>query len=858
MPSEKYRRFFLAMVTYMAAKPRKLESTYVPRTTDWWGRLLHRLRKENDGRRGGRPRAAKPDTPMGLVALPPRPVDFTGRRQQLTQLLEQLEPSVEPDGDRPALSTVAGMGGVGKTTLAVEAAHQAVSRGWFPGGALFADFAGNASGDRSNVGAVLDRFLREMGIKVKDIPPDDDAKIALWRALLRDRAAEQRPVLIVLDNVLEPALARELRPDPPHRMLITSRQTLSTLPARSLALKPFTSSEAVELLDVTLRAADPADDRISVHPFDATELAQLCGHLPLALHIVSALLRDEPDRPLADQAAELAEARTRLDVLSYDDEQGRPLAVRAAFDVSYRRLPQEEARTFRLLSCTPGADMSTQAVSVLLNRPAPSARRVVAALLRAHLLEKRPGERWAMHDLVRIFSVEQGTACADQDERDATTERLFRHYLTVSEAAQAHLGPAATSAGVSTSADLSGRFVTRADALAWLEQERSVLVAVAVTAAPLGHGDIGYLLSRSLTIGRFLQLRRYLDDWVLVAKVASTLGMALENFALSTEDVANYGVALGHKGEHAEALRALGYAARGFTALRQPTGAAGVVIQRSSVLHRMGKYEEALDAAREAQRMLEHLGDEHLTALAKHAEGLALRHLGQLAKALDALTAGEESLERTGDPHAAAASMNSRAIALRQQGKPQEAVAVHRAAAEAMEQLGDHQGQGAALNGMGLAHLVMEEYDQAVEMLSRAHEVLSKIKDPVLAASTIYHRGMAHQGLGNWDEALHDFELAVVDFREAGDDSKIEAVQSQRGATLAAQAMAQFQQGAFLEDHRRSAEAAAVFEKAAAHAQESAATFHELGDSEREAAMLALHKESETRARHAALPAKPG
>ncbi|MET7843548.1 tetratricopeptide repeat protein [Streptomyces sp. NPDC005356] len=835
----------------MADKAKRRNSTYVPRPTGWWRDLLRRLRVENDGRRGGRPPAAKTDAPAGLGSLPRRPANFTGRRDQLAQLLEQLEPSFEPDSDKPTLTTIAGMGGVGKTTLAVEAAHQAASRGWFPGDVLFAYLKENASGDNSDVGSVLDRFLRDVGIKVKDVPPDDEGKIALWHAHLRKRAAEQQPVLIVLDNIHEPKLARELRPDPPHRMVVTSRQTLSTLPARPLPLKPFTSSEALELLDVTLRTAQPSDDRISVHHNDATELAELCGHLPLALHIVSALLRDEPDRPLADQVAELAEARTRLDVLAYDDEQGRPLAVRAAFDVSYRRLPPEVARTFRLLSCTPGADMSTQAISALLDRPTPSARRVVAALLRAHLLEKHPGERWAMHDLVRIFSVEQGTVCAEQDERKAATERLFKYYLTVAEAAQAHLDPAGIKTSTSTA---PGLFATGAEALAWLEQERSVLVAVAVTAAPLGQHDISYLLARVLVT--FLQLRRHLDDWVLVAKIACTLSTQLGDLALCIDDVANLGVALGNKGEHAEALKTLEYAARGFTALRQPAGAAGTVIERSSVLCRMGNHQEALEAAQEAQRMLEHLDDERRMALAKHAEGLALRHLGQAANALDAHTAGEKSFDRTGNPRGTAVSMNSRGIALRHQGKLQEALAVHRAAAEAMAQLEDPQGQAVALHGMGQVYLLMEEYDQAVEALSYVHHVMAENEDPVLAASAIYHRGMAHQGLGNWDAALHDFDLAVANFREIGDNSRVEAVQSQRGATLARQAMVQFQQGAFLEDHQRSGEAAAAFEQAARQAQESADTFRELDDTEREAAMLAFHEESLTRARRAALPAE--
>ncbi|MFD7324270.1 NB-ARC domain-containing protein [Streptomyces sp. NPDC059875] len=322
VPSERLHQVFLAMV---AAAESKLKpgSSYAPRPRNWWDALVLRLRQERSKKQGGRPRKAATPSPAGPVMLPPRPAGFTGRGDQLAQVMDQLEPAVAPGTRAAAVSTIVGMGGVGKTTVALEAAHQAVARGWFPGGALFAELGGHTPESRTDVTAVVDRLLRDFGVRDKDVPADQDSKINLWRSLLHERAREQRAVLIVLDNALEAGPVNRLRPDLPHRMLVTSRQTLSALSAQPLALKPFTSPEAIGLLATELRAAHPADNRVSAQPDAAAELARLCGHLPLALHIIIALLRDEPDRPLAEQAeAGVGPAAAKPD----QSAAGRPLA----------------------------------------------------------------------------------------------------------------------------------------------------------------------------------------------------------------------------------------------------------------------------------------------------------------------------------------------------------------------------------------------------------------------------------------------------------------------------------------------------------------------------------------------------
>ena len=172
-------------------------------------------------------------------------------------------------------------------------------------------------------------------------------------------------------------------------MLITSRDTLAALPqARLLDLHVLDPAAAVELLAVGLRRRHPTDaPGQRPTPTRRDRLVELCGRLPLAVQIVAALLADEPDRPLAELVAELADESHRLRGLDYD---GR-WAVRAAFDLSYRRLDPATAELFALLAAAPGPDVGL-GVAAARRRPRPnrSARAGLRGLCRAHLLDQLP------------------------------------------------------------------------------------------------------------------------------------------------------------------------------------------------------------------------------------------------------------------------------------------------------------------------------------------------------------------------------------------------------------------------------------------------------------------------------------
>ncbi|WP_051789361.1 AAA family ATPase [Streptomyces sp. NRRL S-1022] len=322
---------------------------------------------------------------------------FTGRDDELGSLLTDLAPA---DAGRSAVpvTAVAGLGGVGKTALTVRAAHTARERGWFPGGALFVDCHGY---DETPAGPeqLLEALLRALGVAAAHVPGTLDERAGLYRSVLAERARTRGRVLIVVDNASHPGQVRPLLPGhTTHRVLVTSRDTLSQLGAHLLHLDVLRPEAARDVLHGALRAAAPADRRVLVAPGAARQLCELCGRLPLALQSAAALLISDPGKPVAELVAELADSATLLDHLD-DGERG----VRSCFDLSYRRLGSEPARLLRLLALAPGSETSDETITVL-SGAGTLPRRRLDALIRAHLVA--PGSLrgcWTLHDLGRVL-----------------------------------------------------------------------------------------------------------------------------------------------------------------------------------------------------------------------------------------------------------------------------------------------------------------------------------------------------------------------------------------------------------------------------------------------------------------------
>ena len=446
---------------------------------------------------------------LALAQMPGAMVGFTGRDGELAVLARLLDPaaSAEP----VVVSAVAGLPGVGKTTLAVEAGHAARQQGWFPGGVLFIDLHGYDEVPVQSERA-LESLLLALGVAAEHIPPGLDERAALYRSVL---AQAEEPVLVIADNASSEAQVRPLLPGcGPHKVIVTSRHTLAGLSARLVDVTVLDDGAGVELLATALRAARPEDDRIARDPETAIQLARLCGGLPLALQISAALLKGDPILSATELAGELAVESERLERLRYDDGSGSGApSVAAAFELSYRRLEPVPAQVFRLLPVDPGPNVSTAAAAHLAELPVSKIRRVLAGLARAHLIEAASGDgdRWRMHDLLRLYAQQLSDDYAHADRREHIRDRLFTYYMKAADTADDCLQALPALTG-------PGDFAARDDALSWFDTERANLVAVVKMAEDTSRHQVACRLPMALV--RYFNWRRRFDDWLLTTRVS--------------------------------------------------------------------------------------------------------------------------------------------------------------------------------------------------------------------------------------------------------------------------------------------------------------------------------------------------
>lgn len=425
-------------------------------------------------------------------SLVPRqlPGDARGFVNRTTEL-ERLDDVLARDGDDPnsvALLVVVGTAGVGKTSLAVHWAHRVRDR--FPAGQLYVNLRGYDPGEPVTSDEALDRFLRALGVSSDAIPDESQAKESVYRSLVADRQ-----MLIVLDNASSVRQVRPLLPGTSSCLvLVTSRSRLSGLVARHGAQRVTVDMlpplEAVELLRLVTRGYRGHDD-----PDDLSELAQLCARLPLALRIAAERAASRPQMPLRELIRDLRDESGLWDALSAEDDEEAD-AVRTVFAWSYRALPQDTARLFRLLGLHPGPDFGIPAAASLAGTSISSARHLLDVLAGAHLVMQSAPGRYQFHDLLRAYAADQAQHLEEPEDRDAALARLFGWYLHTADSAAdilyaqwAHIQLAPVSSGV-----VRPPHMNYEEALNWYETEQENIMAVTRAAADHGMDQIAWQL----------------------------------------------------------------------------------------------------------------------------------------------------------------------------------------------------------------------------------------------------------------------------------------------------------------------------------------------------------------------------
>jgi tetratricopeptide (TPR) repeat protein len=696
--------------------------------------------------------------PVALDQLPAVSAGFTGRDAELAVLAGLLHPAGEAGA--VVVSAVAGLAGVGKTTLAVRAGHAARDRGWFPGGVLFIDLRGY---DDQPVGPAqaLDALLRALGVAAEHIPPGTAERAGLYRSVL---AQIGEAVLVIADNASAEAQVQPLLPGAGrHRVLVTSRHTLAGLGARLLDVAVLGDTAAVTLLDAVLRAARPGDDRITADRGAAARLAAACGGLPLALQITASILTADPTLTAAELATELDAETARLERLAYDDGSGTAApSVAAAFELSYRRLDEPQARLFRLLSVSPGPDISTAAVAALDGGPDVQARVLLSALGRAHLAEPAPGAagRWRMHDLLRLYARQLSGQDAAADGREQAIDRLLGYYLNMAGAADEHLW-------VLPGNPVPAQFPGRNSALAWMDAERPSLTAAVIMAAEAGRHRMAVRLAVSL--GEYLQWRRRFDDMLAVAEAGRDAARRLGDRNAESGALNNLSVAFRALRRFEEAITASRDAA---TIARETGDRAG----HGSALNNLGialedvrRFEEAITAYQGALAINRETGDRSGEGKALNNLGVALRKVRRFEEAISAHWAAAEIARETGNRTSEGKALNNLGGALVGLGRFEEAIGAYQGHRAICRETGDRHGEGNALTGLGIALQQVGRFDQAITVHYNAALIFRETGDRNSEGTALNNLGVTLAGVGRSEEASIAFQDAVVIYRETGD-----------------------------------------------------------------------------------------
>jgi class 3 adenylate cyclase/tetratricopeptide (TPR) repeat protein len=715
----------------------------------------------------GSPAAGQPGGGAAVATrtLPRDLASFTGRQQELQELVD----AAAGTGGVVGIHAIGGMAGIGKTALAVHAAHRLANR--FPAGQIFLPLHGHTPGQQPvDPADALASLLLTAGVVAAQIPPGVEARMALWR----DRLAEKQ-LLLILDDAASSEQVRPLLPGAGKSLvLITSRRHLTALDdAAAISLDTLPPGEAAALLvRLAGRAALGPDDPA------VAEITRLCGFLPLAIGMVARQLHHHPAWTASGRAAELAAAVDRLELLAAEN-----LSVAAAFDLSYQDLTGDQQRLFRRLGLHPGADVDGYAAAALDGTDLAAARRGLEALYDQYLLTEPAQGRYRPHDLIREHArALAGRMDADAD-RDQATARLLDYYQQAAACAdaliarQARPGPAAADGAIPA---VVPALAGQEQALAWARAERASLLACLDHASVTGQHARVTVLTAALA-----GLLRRDGPWaeaITRHTAAIHAAQCLDDRLGQANALSDLGDIRRLTGDYPAAAQAQEQALDIYRELGDRHGQANALSDLGDVRCLTGDYPAAAQALEQALDTYRDLGD-------RHGQANALRYLGDVRRLMDDYPAAAQLLEQALDIYRDLGDRHGQANALRYLGYVQRMTGDYPAAVQAQEQaldiyrdLGDRLGQANALNRLGDMWRLTGDYSAAAQAQEQALDIYRDLGDRHGQANALSNLGDVRRLTGDYPAAAQALEQALDIYRDLGDRGGETEALNERGA----------------------------------------------------------------------------
>ncbi|MFA1539085.1 ATP-binding protein [Actinomadura monticuli] len=660
-------------------------------------------------------------------SLPKDIPDFVNRDAMLRRIGDAAGSAAANTG---AICTINGMAGVGKTTLAVHAAHGLADS--FPDGALFLDLHGH-SADQAPVSPnrALEALLHALGLGPEQVPESLEERAALWRS----QTADSRQ-LVLLDNAADWGQVVPLIPAGPCLTIITSRRRLVLDGGSVVGLNALATQDAVQLLNRVVGA-----ERLRGHSDEVREIVTRCGRLPLAVRLVAGHLQSHPAWTPGNLLSEMTASGGRDDV-PVPGQNG----VMAALHPSYEGIAPDHQRLLRRLALHPGPEFGVHAAAMLYGGSLAETVAGLDALSDQSLLEEPAYRRYRMHDLVRDYVSRR----AHEDppaEASAAEDRVIDYYTVVTLRAERIinlLGSRDFEHEVEHPPSEIPAFASHTEAMTWLEIERPNLHACVELAVDTGRPARAARLARAMAY--FLRLG-------------------------------------GHWQDAADLCRR---AARWCADLGDATCAADMKFLSGDIARLSGHQSEARAFYEEALEVYHDLADRHWEARTLHSIGDIERTQRRYDEAIGIYTRALNAYVSTGNRLATARALHSIADAHRLAGAGEAAMDHYQTILGIYRELNDPVGTARALHGIADVHVLNGDGARALPSFQDALRTYRELGDRLGEADTLSSLGVAHIAGGNHGEGVRHLREALDLYVALGDHRQEARTLMTLGRTAAA------------------------------------------------------------------------
>ncbi|MFK0244603.1 AfsR/SARP family transcriptional regulator, partial [Amycolatopsis azurea] len=558
------------------------------------------------------------------LALPRDIADFTGREPELATLLDAVENDADTGATTITIHAIDGMPGVGKTALAIHAAHRLALR--FPDGQLLLPLHGHTPGQKpATPFDALHSLLTALGVhaEVLSTHRNVDQRAGLWRNLMTGRR-----MLLILDDAATHDQVEPLLPGAPGSlMIITSRNRLPELDdVHPVSLDIVSPEEgALMLLRRARRTAD------TTNAAQVVRVVELCGFLPIAIAVAASQLRTHPAWSVRYLADQLADAYDRLDELEAGER-----SVRAVFDTSVRDLPSEQRDLFALLGVHHGPDIDSYATAALADTTPARARHLLRALHTRNLVQETSPDRYRLHDLLRVYARAQAVDLDPGYHHHATT-RVLDYYLHTTHTAAGYL-PAYRTLTSSIAPTLPRHprpTADTGDAVGWLDAALPAL-ATAIDHTHSTHPT--YTLHLSAALHPYFRAAGHWHYAHSIHQTALAVATRINDSYAQATALTDLGIVYQRRGDLAAAADVQTRALQLFTDSGDLVGQGKALIELGRVYLRRGDLAAAVDVQTRALQLFTDSGDLVGQGNALIELGRVYLRRGDLAAAADAQT----------------------------------------------------------------------------------------------------------------------------------------------------------------------------------------------------------------------------